>query len=44
MNEKIDSNIKIFSGVTGHFEGDDPWTKMEYKIKPLMADLVGNSV
>ncbi|CAF0891022.1 unnamed protein product [Brachionus calyciflorus] len=28
-------------GVTGHFDGDDPWVLMEEKVKPLMADLVG---
>lgn len=39
---KNKKKIIFFRGVTGHFDGEEPWTQMEYKIKPLMADLIGN--
>ena len=35
------ANINFLRGVDGHFEGTDPWTKMEDEYKPTMAHLVG---
>lgn len=36
--------VNFIRGVTGHFDGEEPWTLMEEKIKPLMANLVGNNL